>query len=51
MARVDVKKNAYRPFIGESKERMNEKNPGVDETMIIEWILRGEDGKLWNGFI
>jgi len=33
------------------KGRDHLEEPGVDERMILEWILGKENGKLWTGFV
>jgi uncharacterized membrane protein YjdF len=43
VARMGVSRNVYRSLAGESE--------GVDGRIILEWILRKYDGKVWTGFI
>jgi hypothetical protein len=38
---MEVKRNAIRPFIGESEGKGHWKIPGVGESMIFKWVLRG----------
>jgi hypothetical protein len=51
VALVEVKRNAIRPFIGESEGKYHWKISGVGESMIFKCVLRGWSGKLWNWFI
>jgi hypothetical protein len=36
---------------GDLRERGNLEDPGVDESLILEWMLKKWDGKSWPGFI
>jgi hypothetical protein len=38
---VEVKRNAIRPFIGESEGNDYRKIPGIGESMLLKWVLRG----------
>jgi hypothetical protein len=51
VALLESKRNAIRPFIGEPEAKDHWKNTGVGESVIFKWVLRGQDGKVWDWFI
>jgi hypothetical protein len=44
-------RNLYNVLLGIKKEKDNQEDRDVDETIILEWILKILDGVLWAGLI
>jgi hypothetical protein len=51
VARMVQMINAYRILIGKPERKRPLECLGVDQRILLEWILGKEDGKVWTGFI
>jgi hypothetical protein len=51
VARMEEMRNVYCVLVGNPEEKDNLEGTGVDERIILKWILKKYDGRVWTGFI
>jgi hypothetical protein len=51
VARMGERKYAYGIFVGSLKEGDHLEDPGVDGTILLNWIFKRCDEAAWTGFI
>jgi hypothetical protein len=45
------KRNAYRVWVGKPEERGHLEGLGIEERIILKWMLKKQDGKAWAGLL
>jgi hypothetical protein len=45
------RRNAYKILVGKPEGEEYSEDLGVNESIILEWILRKQVGRIWIGFI
>jgi hypothetical protein len=51
MANMGDRRGAYRVFVGRSKGKNHLENLGIDEGIILKWILKKWDWEVWTALI
>ena len=49
VVRMGKKRGVFRFFVGKPEEREHLEEPGVDESIIVRWIFRKGNVRVWPG--
>jgi hypothetical protein len=51
MASIGDRRGVYRVLVGKPEGRNHWQDLGIDEKIVLKWILKKWDGKAWTGLL